>query len=205
MRNLNLQCSIMACPVPTLRNAATRLNRFLAWCLVATPWLHAVMGTPYWRGFWYDMGLLTVHGVLSLVLFGLPKVAATDRVLMWLGIAPARMTPRTEFLFTGFGIAVTLAYLAGFSVMFWIGSALPGSFVVALALVLGLYLAFLWMLLPFRLIDHVYKGVEYATARWRVQNPNLRKDVAGLVLLLYVVGHLVNMVVAIGRSMFGWL
>ena len=204
MRNLKLPCTIMTSSLPLLRNSATKINRFLAWLLVVMPWLHAVIGTPYWRGFWYDMGLLYLHGLLSLVLFGLPKVTSADKALIWLGIAPARMTPRAEFLFTGFSIAVAVGYLWVFSLVIGVGISIQGVFLEALVMVLGLYLAFLCVLLPFKLIEHVSKSVEYAMARWRVRRSHVRKDVAGVVLLVYFAGHIVNIVVAMGRSIFGW-
>lgn len=182
-------CAVGGCAMPSMRTAATRFNRLLAWLLFCMPWIHIAVGTPFWLGLGYDLVVLAVHGVLSLMLFGLPK-ARTDDWLLWLGIAPKGMTPRNAFLLTGWGIALTFLYLV-LVVAVW-GTSL--SFLGVLGLVLGLQLPFLWITLPFRVVSHVYRAVEYAAMRRRLGGGPSRKTSAQAFAIAYVVGHFVNLV-----------
>lgn len=182
--------SACGCTVPSARVSAIRLNRVLAWLLVAMPWAHVAMGTPFWRGLGYDLVILAAHGLLSLALFGLPR-AREERWLLWLGIAPRGMTPRNRFLFTGWSIAAACMSL-GLAAGLWWGT--NRSFFGALMLLLYVQVPLLWIPLPFRMIGHVYQAADYALARRRRSRQALRQNGAGLLAVVYLLGHAVNLV-----------
>lgn len=177
------------CAAASLWPAAIRVNRLLAWLLVAMPWLHIAAGTPFLRGLVYDLGILGAHGVLSLALFGPPK-ARRDPELMWFGIAPRDMTPRNVFLLTGWNIAAACLTMA-LTAALWRGT--PAVVFGTFILVLFAQGALLWVPLPIRVVNHVYQAVEYALARRRKPHPAVRQNGAGLVAAAYVVGHAVHL------------
>lgn len=190
MKGFHRASPACGCTVASVRVVAIQVNRWLAWLLVAMPWIHAAAGTPFLRGWVYDLGILFAHGVLSLALFGLPK-ARQDPELLWLGIAPRGLTPRNVFLLSGWNIAAACLTM-GFAAALWWGAS-PAVF-ASLILVVWAQGVLLWIPLPVRVIGHVYQAVDYALARRRKTPWAVRQNGAGLVTAAYVVGHAVHLV-----------
>jgi len=155
--------STLPCHCPSLTGIAEwatkkrlwiRINRLLAWVVVLSPLVQIILGTDFWRGLWIDLVLLAMHGALSLVLFGMPRTRSADHWMLWLGLAPAGLSPRSTFLMSGWRIALAAAYAA----------ALPLLPVVMLVLFAPVVL--LWVLLPFTVLRHLHNAAEYAFKRW---------------------------------------
>lgn len=151
-----------------------RLNRLLAWSIVASPVAQIALGTRLLNGLLLDLVLLLVHGALSLALFGIPKAAKEKEWMVWLGWQPAGLSARNDFLMTGWRIALVLPYTA---LAFAIAS--PLNWVLAIpAIGLGLRL-------PFSVLGHVDAATAYAARRW-----GLPDDQAQSLLLGFIVAAL---------------
>ena len=140
-----------------VRVVAIQVNRALAWGLLLSPLAQVAMGTPFLRGLKFDLALLAAHAALSLVLFGLPKVPGGDGWKLWVGLKPKGLAPRSNFLMTGWRIALVAPY----SIL---------SFVGPLAWLSWLPAMWLWLRLPFSVIGHVTAAVAYAARRWRMRS-----------------------------------
>lgn len=153
--------------------AAIRLNRGLGWALVAWPLVQIVLGTRLSFGMWSGLVLFLGHGVLSLWLFGLPKVTGPE-ARIWLGFRPSGLSERRNFLVSGwrlaFGFAVGLACM------------LPGA---------GIWIALLgfYFLLraPLTLLQHVCQASAWAYRRWRLAKPSAITALATFTWQFYLV------------------
>ncbi|MES3021955.1 MAG: hypothetical protein V4857_10275 [Pseudomonadota bacterium] len=159
-----------------------RINRLLAWALLVSPVAQLLMGTNFWRALPFDFALLVGHGVLSLVLFGVPKMKGEGPSLAMLGfgIRDIGMSARNDFLLTGYRIAMVVA--AGVSVwanpLLWM--AIPTAFYPILRL-------------PVSIIEHLYHAVLYAFKRWGVAGRT--SDAAELIVTAYFLLSIANLVV----------
>jgi hypothetical protein len=189
MESKALSCPVFGCSLPSIRLTIVKVNRLIAWFLLVMPWLHAAMGTPFLRGLLYDAVLLAVHGVLSLVLFGLPR-AHTNHWMVALGLQPMGMTQRNIFLLSGWTIAAGWLYPAAIWLINYMGlTGILGSgfwWIMVPATVV------VWITLPVRLIEHISQAAHYATARWRVADASKRTNISILAVVTYLMGQTVN-------------
>jgi hypothetical protein len=140
-----------------------RFNRALAWGLVLSPLIQIATGVSFWRGLWFDVALLLVHGGLSLKLFGAPKTATpTDRqVLLISGISPRAVSPRNKLLLSGYRVLLGTAYTLVLIVAVQMQSLLP--WLTPFVMTVGIYTM---LRMPFSSLGHLYVASDYAAKRW---------------------------------------
>jgi hypothetical protein len=144
-----------------------RFNRALAWGLVLSPLIQIATGVSFWRGLWFDVALLLVHGGLSLKLFGAPKTAktSTDRnVLLISGISPRAVSPRNKLLLSGYRVLLGTAYTLGLIVAVQMQTLLP--WLAPVVLTVGIYAV---LRMPFSSLGHLYVASDYAAKRWGIR------------------------------------
>jgi hypothetical protein len=139
------------------RRIALRFNRALGWALLVSPAVQWVADVRFVSGLVFDLALLAVHGVLSIVLFGIPAAAPQERWKLWVGLRPAGLSPRNEFLLTGWRLALLVPYT--------VAGALPVLNWAALIPALWLSIR-----VPFTLFSHVAQAVGYAARRQGVRD-----------------------------------
>lgn len=140
-----------------------RVNRLLAWALVASPPVQIYTGARLVQGLLVDAAVLLAHAGLSLWLFGKPAPDPRERGLLWLGIAPDGLGARGRFLMWPWRIVVATGAIAAAGLL----SLLLGP------LVWGLLWPLVWVLpaLPVFALIHVAGATGYALNRWGVHNP----------------------------------
>src|ERR1700740_2163972 len=85
-----------------------KVNRVLAWSLLISPLLQIALRMPAWTAFWIDLAILIAHGLVSLLLFGIPADQKGE-FAFWMhvmGFRPRVMGARARFLFSGYRIAM---------------------------------------------------------------------------------------------------
>lgn len=153
---LPLRCT---CKPNSRRKLAIQANRWIAWLLVVSPPVQWAAGVRFRDGLVFDLALLLVHGVASLVLFGLPKTEESERWKLWAGLRPRSLSRRGAFLLSGWRIALAAPYTLA-------------SFVGPLGWALWLPTFWLWIRLPFGVMGHLAEAVTYALRRWGVRDEN---------------------------------
>jgi hypothetical protein len=141
-----------ACPS---RRNVIQINRLLGWALLLSPALQWVAGVRFLHGLAFDLGLLLVHSVISLAIYGLPSAEAQERWKLWVGLRPRGLSPRSEFLLTGWRVFLVAPYAL-------VGFASPLGWV----LTLGWPGLWLWLRLPFTVFSHIAQAAGYAARRW---------------------------------------
>jgi hypothetical protein len=157
-----------ACLVWPSTRSLVRCNRALAWGLVVSPICQIATGVNFWRGLWFDVALLLVHGALSLQLFGAPKTTKSpaDRTVMLIsGISPRAVSPRNKLLLSGYRVLLGTVYLLGVVMALLVSQLLP--WLGPLVMIFGVY-AMLRM--PFSSLGHLYVASDYAARRWGARN-----------------------------------
>jgi hypothetical protein len=151
-----------------LRLAAIRVNRLLAWAMVAVPAVGLLVGWSWQDSLPWIIGLIAAHGVLSLALFGGPRVkehgwpAFRIRVL---GHAPSEASPRERFMIGSWAIVLCIAWpVAGVWVLVS-DAVLAGVWVLALTVLWPATMVFM-LRYPFAVGSHVARATEYALKRW---------------------------------------
>jgi hypothetical protein len=167
------------CPLRIERAGWMRLNRMLAWMLLVSPVVQVALHTDFVRGLVLDLAILCVHGALSLALFGLPR--GLDRVDIATGWVPGGLdSPRARFLLSGWRIFLVIVYSPFLLLGVW-----------GLVLV-GMVLPALLMLLPFRILEHVYRACDYALRRWGMRSQAPRELAAIALLVAFSVASVAN-------------
>ena len=175
-------CHGPVCGRVTHKSLWLKVNRLLAWALVLSPVVQIALGAPFVRGLLFDLGLLAAHGLLSLVLFGLPRTPPRKLWLLFAGIEPDGLSPRNRFLMTGWGIALAFFYTPAFL-------ATP-----LVMILLGPTWVLLWLVMPVRVVSHIHQAATYAGHRWGVRKDEARLEMASVAALVFVVAHAVNLV-----------
>lgn len=150
-----------ACPS---RRNVIQVNRLLGWALLLSPALQWAAGVRFLDGLAFDLGLLLVHSVISLAIYGLPSATEQERWKLWVGLRPRGLSPRNEFLLTGWRVFLVAPYVL-------VGVAAALGWIVTLGWP-GLWLwipgLWLWIRLPFTVFSHIAQAVGYAARRWGV-------------------------------------
>lgn len=136
------------------RLAWLRLNRFLGWALVAAPVVEFFAKLSWANSMGLNLVVILVHGALSLVLFGVPKVKGRRfQVSMHVfGGRPTALSERNRFLLSGYRIALgMIPLLLDLPWLPWF-AILPFLYPI--------------MRLPFTVLQHMYVGIGYAFKRW---------------------------------------
>jgi hypothetical protein len=150
-----------ACAACPSRRNIIRVNRLFGWALLLSPALQWAAGVRFLHGLAFDLGLLLVHSVLSLAIYGLPSATEQERWKLWVGLRPRGLSPRNEFLLTGWRVFLVAPYvLVGVAApLVSVTLGWPGLWL----LIPGLWL---WIRLPFTVFSHIVQAVGYAARRW---------------------------------------
>ncbi|MFZ6680446.1 hypothetical protein [Undibacterium sp. Tian12W] len=153
-----------------------RFNRLLAWAMLVTPVLQFFVRANLAYALLVDFGLLLAHGILSLILFGLPKVKRQKFAFSMhvMGFRWYFLSPRNEFLLTGYRIVQALSV---FPLLF-----IPGARWLALLLFYPL------LRMPVSFIQHLYRAMNFAFQRWGIKYLD-----AGLVVCIYLFFFFANL------------
>ncbi|MBI3729736.1 MAG: hypothetical protein HY254_15565 [Burkholderiales bacterium] len=153
-----------------------RFNRILAWAMVITPLLQFFIRANLAHALLVDFGLLLAHGILSLILFGIPKVKRQKFTFSMhvLGFRWHVLSPRNEFLLTGYRMAQAL-------------SALPLLFIPGVRW-LALLLFYPSLRMPVSFIQHLYRAIAFAFQRWGIKYLD-----AGLFVCIYLFFFIANL------------
>ncbi|MFZ6779383.1 hypothetical protein ACO0LD_21340 [Undibacterium sp. Ji83W] len=153
-----------------------RFNRILAWAMVITPVLQFFIRANLAYALLVDFGLLLAHGILSLILFGLPKVKRQKFTFSMhvLGFRWHFLSPRNEFLLTGYRMAQAI-------------SVLPLLFIPGVRW-LALLLFYPSLRIPVSFIQHLYRAIAFAFQRWGIKYLD-----AGLVVCIYLFFFIANL------------
>lgn len=145
-----------------------RFNRVLAWAMVITPVGQFFIRANLGLALLVDFGLLLAHGILSLILFGIPKVKRQKFTCSMhvMGFRQHPLSPRHNFLMTGYRVAL-------------------GIFALFLLFIPDVrWLAWLWfyplLRIPVSFAQHLKGAVGYALQRWGINGLY-----AGLVVGIY--------------------
>lgn len=170
--------ALSAFPAQLARKASwVRINRLLAWALVASPLLQILLRTKFINGLLFDAGLLVIHAVLSLWLFGMPKAPRGEGWMLWLAMPPRGMSLRSRFLVWPWLIVVGVLWIPVAAV----ASVLFGP----AAVVLLAALCVLWALQPVFVMAHAATATRYAWRRWGLGNES-DGWVAGFIVAAFV-------------------
>ena len=173
---------------PTTRGLI-QFNRVLAWSLVLSPVVQIASGVSFWRGLWFDVALLLVHGGLSLKLFGAPKTAKTpiDRqVLLISGFSPVAVSARNKLLLSGYRVLLGTVYMLGLVIALSWQVLTP--WLAAVVLTVGIFTI---VRLPISTLGHLYVASDYATRRWGARH--LSQLLALAIVVAFVMASLANL------------
>lgn len=153
-----------------------RFNRILAWAMLITPVLQFFVGANLAYALLADFGLLLAHGILSLILFGIPKVKRQKFTFSMhvMGFRWHILSPRNEFLLTGYRMAQAI-------------SVLPLLFIPG-ARWLALLLFYPSLRMPVSFIQHLYRAISFAFQRWSIKHLD-----ASLVVCIYLFFFIANL------------
>jgi hypothetical protein len=150
-----------------------RFNRLLAWSLLLSPPVQIMMGTGFLNGIVFDLVLLLLHGLLSLILFGTPRAAsfrAQHRLTRFLGGKRDSLMGRDRFLLDGWRILISLLNPWVLGVL-----AYAVTFAATLVNIIGLLflplvsaMLYFNLLLPVSVLRHVRDASSYAYRRWHI-------------------------------------
>jgi hypothetical protein len=179
-----------------------RVNRFLAWALVASPVLQIMLGTDLVRGLWLDLAILIAHGALSVAIFGLPKNKDPRQTIWtrWAGLPEHGMSPRNKFLLSGWRVAVSSLWLVAIptvvTVWGWLDTAVPALQGLRLGILLIpiLYVGgFFGLLLQYGLVTHLHRASVYALRRWGYA-PTNAPELAFWLVVVFLITSIANLV-----------
>jgi hypothetical protein len=179
-----------ACQFWPSTRSLIRFNRALAWGLVLSPLVQIACSVNFWRGLWFDVALLLVHGALSLKLFGAPKTAKTEtdrQVLLISGISPRAVSPRNKLLLSGYRVLLGTTYTLGLIVAVWLQTPLP--WLAPFVLTIGIYTM---LRMPFSSLGHLYVASDYAARRWGVRHAS--ELLALCIAVVFAVASFINLV-----------
>ncbi|MFZ6658497.1 hypothetical protein [Undibacterium sp. TJN19] len=153
-----------------------RFNRVLAWALILTPAVQLMLRFQWKDGLMLDFTLFIAHGILSLILFGIPKIKKKKFTLSMhvLGFRPRGMSARNNFLLTGYRLAMAMAAPALLFIPY-----LSWSFLLLLYPVLRMSISF---------IQHIFGAINYALLRWGVRDVD-----ATFPVLIYLIVFFINL------------
>lgn len=153
-----------------------RFNRILAWAMVITPVLQFFIRANLAHALLVDFGFLLAHGILSLILFGLPKVKRQKFTFSMhvMGFRWHVLSPRNEFLLTGYRMVQAISV---FPLLF-----IPG------VRWLALLLFYPSLRIPVSFIQHLYRAIAFAFQRWGIKYLD-----AGLVVCIYLFFFIANL------------
>ncbi len=153
-----------------------RFNRILAWAMLITPVVQFFVRANLAYALLMDFGLLLAHGILSLILFGIPKVKRQKFTFSMhvLGLRLHILSPRNEFLLTGYRMAQAISV---FPLLF-----IPG------ARWLALLLFYPSLRMPVSFMQHLYRAMSFAFQRWGIKHLD-----AGLVVCIYLFFFFINL------------
>lgn len=182
-----------------------RVNRALAWALVASPVLQILLRTDLARGLWLDLAILMAHAALSLALFGLPQYKNLRKTVgtRWFGLSELGMSPRNQFLLGAWRMVVSVLWLIAIPCAVfawgWLATVVPqlqsasvSVGVGVLVLPLFSFSVFYWLLLQHSLITHLYQATGYALRRWGYTH-NAAPWVARALVAVFVYSSIVNL------------
>ena len=154
-----------------------QVNRALAWAIVVSPAVQIATGANFARGLLFDLLLVVAHGLLSVKLFGMPRLDGQSRrrvptrfgarhiLLRVTGIGRAGPSPRNALLLGGYRILLGLAYFAAIVGVQLTGPWWPvdlAPWVTLPLTALGLYAM---VRFPFSSLGHVFTATGYAARR----------------------------------------
>ncbi|MFZ6745679.1 hypothetical protein ACO0LC_20850 [Undibacterium sp. JH2W] len=145
-----------------------RFNRVLACAMVITPVVQFFIRADLSLALLVDFGLLLAHGILSLILFGIPKVKNQKFTFSMhvLGFRLHPLSPRNEFLLTGYRLAQAISVL--------LLLLIPG------AGWLTLLMFYPSLRMPVSFVQHLKRAIAYALQRRGIKHLD-----AGLIVCFY--------------------
>ncbi len=157
---MNIQLTAVVSHVIPYRTAWVRLNRVLAWAMLAAPVFELVLKISLANSILADFVLMLAHGALSLWLFGVPKLKGKNFIFTMhiMGIRAMGLSPRNLFLLSGYRIALPIVILSLGFISPWF----------LLLIIFALYPFLRWGI---SLIQHIYLALKYALQRYRL-SPN---------------------------------
>ncbi|MES2037961.1 MAG: hypothetical protein V4495_08995 [Pseudomonadota bacterium] len=168
------QCILLA------KTYLIRINRLLAWAMVIAPVLQFFIQARLEHALLLDFGLLVTHGILSLMLFGLPKVKQKKFVFIMhvMGIDLHPLSPRHDFLMSGYRLALGVF----------------ACFLLFIPNLRWLALLFFYPLMAMMVffIQHLYGAIAYAFARWGIKRTH-----AGRIVCIYLFFFICNLLHAL--------
>ncbi|WP_422977672.1 hypothetical protein [Undibacterium sp. Ji49W] len=170
--------SIVHFPILSRANLI-KLNRLLAWTMLVTPLIQFFVHAPIANCLLLDVGLLIAHAILSLYLFGVPKVKGEkfNFAMHVMGFRMSGLSPRNVFLLTGYRIVLGIAALLSFFV--------PGGWVIALLLVYPL------VRMSISVMQHLYAAIVYAFQRWGIRKAGT--EWTFIIIIFYVYLFIFNL------------
>ncbi|MBS7808440.1 hypothetical protein [Variovorax sp. PCZ-1] len=175
-----------------------RFNRMLAWALLISPAVQIMVGTGFLRGLVFDLVLLLIHALLSLIVFGTPRAASfrnQHTLRRFFGGDRALVLGRDRFLLDAWRILISLLnpWVMG---MLAYAVTFAAAFVNIIGLLfLPLISALLYfnLLLPASILRHVRDASSYAYRRWRL-SPTEARWLGWATMWVFVVLSFVNLV-----------
>jgi hypothetical protein len=162
-----------------LHRAAISFNRLLAWSMIALPVVAMLVGWGWFDSLPWVMGLVAAHGLLSLALFGGPRLKAASSpdvaktLRAWLlGWAPWGASARERFMVGSWAIVLCIAWpvlivwgsIAAESIR--LHELLKPLFIAPVVGVLYLWVMAFMLRYPFAVGAHVARASNYALRRW---------------------------------------
>ena len=175
-----------------------QLNRLLAWAIVFAPILEMGLNF-YWIQKWQVNFLLgwvffVLHAVLSLILFGIPKLRGKKfRAGMHVfGLRVDGISPRNTFLLGAYRFVLWFVWgiflAAVWYVLFLL--SMPQAILISLALILAIVQFLAFVVISFQ---HLFAAIAYAVQRW-----GWPQDVGNVLLVLYYLQ--IVLALSIGRA-----
>jgi hypothetical protein len=186
---LSFPCTSSTCPIWPSTRIQIRINRLLAWGLVVSPVVQIATDVSFWRGLWFDVVVVLVHGALSLKLFGAPKTAksgAARDALLVTGISPVAVSPRNKLLLSGYRIFLAMFYSLSLLAIGLYTPLLPW-----LGPVLALLGFYTMARFPFSSVGHLYVASQYAAKRWGARST--AQTFALIIVMLFAIVSYANL------------
>ena len=154
---MNIPFDTITSHVIPSRTVWVRLNRVLAWAMLVAPIVELACQISLATSLLADLVLMLAHGILSLLLFGVPKLKGQKFSFSMhiMGIRATGMSARNTFLLSGYRIALPIFVLS-------LGFVSPWFLLLS---VLTLYPFLRWGI---SMIQHIHLALKYALQRNRV-------------------------------------
>jgi hypothetical protein len=175
--NTTVSIPLLRLSVMPSRVTWMRLNRMLAWAIIVSPIVQIALRTDVWNGFLFDLGVVAAHGILSLILFGMPKGKnrRTGTRTYLFGLKPAGMSARNQFLLSGYRIMLAMVMI--------LAACLPVPGTGWLLFVFGFYML---PRLPVSIVQHMFNAMMYAFQRWGVRKSAEVWSILTILLYFYI-------------------